>query len=80
MAGPVITERNEVDLKAELEKDLADEASDVDKYTKLADIAAAKYPDCGYDSILRDIAHEEEIHHKHIHDILTDLQKKGMNG
>lgn len=70
------SENNEVDLKAELEKDLADEASDAEKYMKLADLATAKYPECGYGAILRDIAHEETVHHKHIHAILMDMNKK----
>ena len=77
-----VIETEEVNLKEELEKDLEDEASDYDKYMKLADLAAAKYPGCGYDAILRDIAHEEKTHHKHIKAILADMCKKrwSING
>ncbi len=67
---------NTIDLKAELEKDLAEEQSDMDKYMNLAEHAKAMYPNCGYDSILKDIAHEEQLHHKHIRAILDDIQKK----
>lgn len=78
MMGMMKTETSSSELKAELEKDLAEEESDADKYMKLADIAAAEFPHCGYDAILRDIAHEEKLHHKHIHDILEDMKKKEM--
>ena len=69
-------ENNEVDLKAELEKDLEGESSDVMKYMKLADVAEAKYPHCWYAAILRDIAKEEMTHNRHLKAILSDIHNK----
>lgn len=69
-------EIDEIDFKAELEKALADEAADVEKYMNLAEYVKMKNPDCGYAQILSDIAHEEQIHHKHIRAILDDIAKK----
>lgn len=69
-------EENAANFSKELENDLNSEASDVEKYMNLADHAKALYPNCGYDSILRTIAHEEQIHHKHIRAILDDIKKK----
>ena len=76
MPETVKNENTEVDLKAELEKDVEDEASDVMKYMNLADLAESKYPHHGYASILRDIAKEEMTHNKHLRDILDDMHKK----
>ena len=78
MTDAIKTEESMTDLKAELEKALDDESSDAEKYLKLADLAAAKYPGCGYNIILRDIAQEEKTHHKHIKAILADMCKKEM--
>lgn len=69
-------EENAANFSKELENDLNSEASDVEKYMNLADHAKALYPNCGYDSILRTIAHEEQTHHKHIRAILDDIKKK----
>lgn len=66
-------ENQEVDIVEELKKDLEDEGADNEKYLKLAAAADMKYPCRGYGSILRDIAKEEAIHHKHIKMILEDM-------
>lgn len=66
----------ESDLKIELEKDHESEASDVEKYMKLAAHADEEYPHRGYGAILRDIAKEEEIHKRHIKSILEDMSKR----
>ena len=71
-----MAENEEMNLKEKLEEALTDEENDADKYTNLADYAKVKYPDCGYGQILKDIAHEEQIHHKHIRAILDDMKKK----
>ncbi len=67
------SEAEEMDLASELAKDLEDEGSDHEKYMKLADAADEKYPCRGYGAILRDIAREEAVHHKHIKMILDDM-------
>lgn len=69
----VTAENQEVDIVEELKKDLEDEGADNEKYMKLAAAADAKYPCRGYGAILRDIAKEEAIHHKHIKMILEDM-------
>lgn len=69
-------ENTEMDLKAELEHDLEDEADDTEKYMKLAAHADEHYPRLGYGSILRDIAKEEHQHHEHIKMILEDMCKQ----
>lgn len=66
-------EEEEINLAAELKKDLEDEENDNGKYMKLAMEADKKYPCRGYGAILRDIAKEEAIHHKHIKMILEDM-------
>ena len=66
-------EAEEIDIVSELKKDLEDEASDHEKYMKLADAADEKYPCRGYGAILRDIAREEGVHHRHIKMILDDM-------
>ena len=66
-------DKNEVDISAELMKDLEEEGADSDKYMKLADAMDEKYPCRGYGAILRDIAREEKSHHKHIKMILEDM-------
>lgn len=66
-------EEKEIDIVEELKKDLEDEETDNGKYMKLAAAADAKYPCRGYGAILRDIAREESIHHKHIKMILEDM-------
>lgn len=63
----------EIDIAAELKKDLEDEEADNNKYMKLAEAADMKYPCRGYGAILRDIAREEAVHHKHIKMILEDM-------
>ena len=63
------------ELKTALEKDHESEASDYEKYMALADKADEEFPDRGYGFILRDIAKEEEIHRRHIKDILDDINK-----
>ena len=66
-------ENQETDIIEELKKDLEDEGADNEKYLKLAAAADMKYPCRGYGSILRDIAREEAVHHKHIKMILEDM-------
>ena len=66
-------ENEELNIIEELKKDLEDEGADNEKYMKLAAAADAKYPCRGYGAILRDIAKEEAIHHKHIKMILEDM-------
>lgn len=70
-----VEEKEEMNLKDELMAAHEDEASDVEKYMKLAEIADEKYPDCGYGSILRDIGKEESVHKKHLKSILEDMSK-----
>lgn len=69
----VTAENQEMDIVEELKKDLEDEGADNEKYLKLAAAADKKYPCRGYGAILRDIAKEEAIHHKHIKMILEDM-------
>ena len=68
-----MNEEEELDIVAELKKDLEDEEADNGKYMKLAAAADMKYPCRGYGAILRDIAREEAVHHKHIKMILEDM-------
>lgn len=71
---PALTvENEELNIVEELKKDLEDEGADNEKYMKLAAAADMKYPCRGYGAILRDIAKEEAIHHKHIKMILEDM-------
>ena len=65
----------EMDLMTELQDAHEDEAQDVEKYMKLAELADEKYPSRGYGSILRDIGKEESVHKKHIKLILEDMSK-----
>ena len=58
-----------------LEEALEDEAADVDKYTAMADSAAQKWPDSGYSAVLRDIAKEEKVHHRHVQEIIDDMHQ-----
>ena len=69
----VTAENQEMDIVEELKKDLEDEGADNEKYLKLAAAADMQYPCRGYGAILRDIAKEEAIHHKHIKMILEDM-------
>lgn len=66
-----------IDVRKEIEEDLEDEASDVEKYKKLAKAAYEKYQHAGYASILMDIAKEEHQHNKHLKAILDDMDKHG---
>lgn len=68
-----MTETEEINIAEELKKDLESEGADNEKYLKLAAAADMKYPCRGYGSILRDIAREEAVHHKHIKMILEDM-------
>lgn len=68
-----MTETEEINITEELKKDLESEGADNEKYLKLAAAADMKYPCRGYGSILRDIAREEAVHHKHIKMILEDM-------
>jgi rubrerythrin len=70
-----VEEKEEMNLKDELIAAHEDEASDVEKYMKLAELADEKYPSRGYGSILRDIGKEESVHKKHIKLILEDMSK-----
>ena len=69
----VTAENHEMNIVEELKKDLEDEGADNEKYLKLAAAADMQYPCRGYGAILRDIAKEEAIHHKHIKMILEDM-------
>ena len=60
-------------MKETIEAALLKEEPDVDKYTKLAEVADKEYPDRGYGSILRDIAKEEASHKKLLSEIIEDL-------
>lgn len=55
-------------LKAEIETAIAEEAADSEKYLKMAEEAGDKYA-----PILRDIAHEELTHKKHLQAIHDDM-------
>lgn len=63
----------DIDIIAELKKDLESEDGDHQKYIRLAEAADEKYPCKGYGSILRAIAREEESHHRHIKMMLEDM-------
>ena len=52
---------------------LADEAADIEKYMGLAEQACEHSEFKKFAPILRDIAKEEQVHHKHIASILHDL-------
>lgn len=67
-----------MDLQKMIEAAIDDEASDVKKYMDLADLADEHFKDYGYGSILRDIAHEEQTHHKHLKAIWEDMHKHGL--
>ena len=60
-------------MKETIEAALLKEETDVDKYTKLAEVADKEYPDRGYGSIIRDIAKEEASHKKLLSEIIEDL-------
>ena len=60
-------------MKETIEAALLKEETDVDKYTKLAEVADKEYPDRGYGSIHRDIAKEEASHKKLLSEIIEDL-------
>ena len=63
------------DMLKRLEEALEDEAADVEKYTDMAATAAKEWPDAGYCAILRDIAKEEKVHHRHIQEIIDDMHQ-----
>ena len=71
-------EREDINIREELENDLEDEKGDVSKYMELAHWAEMHYPGHGYAAILRDIAKEEAVHHKHIKEILDDMDRHGL--
>jgi len=58
-------------LKDHLEKAVAAEDEDRDKYMELADMAPPEYA-----GILRDIAKEEAAHRRHLKDILCDMKRR----
>ena len=72
---PEEDEEEEIDLVDAIQKDIEDEESDNGKYMELAKIADEKFPCRGYGSILRTIAKEEAVHHKHLKAILADIHK-----
>jgi len=57
-------------LKAQIEVAIEEEQSDAEKYMKMAEEA-----DDEYACILRDIAHEELTHKKHLQAIHDDMMK-----
>ena len=57
-------------LKAQIEVAIDEETSDAEKYMKMAEEA-----DDQYACILRDIAHEELTHRKHLQAIHDDMAK-----
>ena len=61
---------DEKDLMQHIETAISDEQEDADKYMKMAEEA-----DPAYAPILRDIAHEELTHKKHLEAIHTDMKK-----
>ena len=58
------------ELRERLESAVSEEANDSEKYMEMAMSAPEQYA-----SILSQIAEEERIHHKHLLDILWDIQK-----
>lgn len=58
-----------------LKKSIHEEMKDSGKYDEMAKKAEEEYPGMGYAAILRDIAHEETVHLRHLQDILFDIQK-----
>lgn len=67
------TKTEPMELEAELKKSYGEENGDIEKYTKLAEIADEKYPCRGYGSIIRSIGKEEAQHKKYIKMILEDM-------
>lgn len=57
-------------LKAQIEVAIDEEASDAEKYMKMAEEADDKYA-----CIFRDIAHEELTHKRHLQAIHDDMMK-----
>ena len=64
-----------LDFAEAIQQDIEDEEADNGKYVELAKLADEKYPCRGYGSILRTIAKEEAVHHKHLKAILEDIHK-----
>lgn len=72
---PEEEEDEAIDFAEAIQQDIEDEEADNDKYMELAKLADEKYPCRGYGSILRTIAKEEAVHHKHLKAILEDIHK-----
>lgn len=58
------------DLMKKIESSIEEETADAEKYMKMAEEVDDKYA-----CILRDIAHEELTHKKHLIDIHADMSK-----
>lgn len=66
---------NEKTLLQHLEEAVAEEQSDSEKYLAMAEKAMQEYPHTGYACILRDIAREETVHHRHLQTIISDMHE-----
>lgn len=58
------------ELKTKLEEAISEEAADAEKYWRMAEMAPPEYA-----CIISQIGDEEVIHHKHLSDILMDIEK-----
>ena len=61
------------EMVKKLQEAIEDESADVEKYTEMAETAAAAYPETAYAAVLRDIAREEGVHKRHLEEILSDM-------
>ena len=71
------SEEHEESLCDWITKSIHEEMKDSGKYIMMAKLAEEKHPDKGYDAILRDIAEEENVHLRHLQEILHDIKKNG---
>lgn len=71
------SEEQEESLCDWITKSIHEEMKDSGKYSTMAKLAEEKHPDKGYDAILRDIAEEENVHLRHLQEILHDIKKNG---
>lgn len=61
-------------LLEQIEEAMTEESADTKKYLDMAAVAQKSYPKKGYGSVLRDIAKEESVHHRHLQAILSDIK------
>lgn len=67
------TEKENISLKDKLLQSFYDECDGVKEYNGLSKEMEVMYPNKPYGHILKDMAKEEGIHMRHLHDILSDM-------